>query len=114
MGRRSFWYNLTNKDSMSVEKIIDILLNHNKEPFEKRGENIDTCLLFNHDYQNGDKIEWLYFSSGGGDWVTMEYFEEKYPEFFNNLIRLGEFIELNDENNDWVNWDISKNYMVNI
>ena len=75
MGRRSFWYNLSKaeENNISAENIIEMLNAHNNSPFEERGESIDTCYLFDHCYEDESTTKWLYFSSGGGDWVTEEY-----------------------------------------
>ena len=112
MGRRSFWYNLSKaeQEHISVDNIIEMLNAHNNAPFEQRGETIDTCYLFDHCYQDGTNIKWLYFSSGGGDWVTEEYFQNYFPNFFDELLRLGDFQELNDENSGWTNWKINNDY----
>lgn len=112
MGRRSFWYNLTKgkESNISFDNILEILNSHNNAPFEERGESIDTCYLFQHEYQDGSIIEWLYFSSGGGDWVTEEYFDNNYSDFYKDVIRLGEFEELNEENSGWTSWNIDNNY----
>ena len=111
MGRRSFWYNLSKaeQENISVDNIIEILNAHNNTPFEQRGEPIDTCYLFDHCYQDDTTIKWLYFSSGGGDWVTEEYFQNNFPKFFDDFLRLGDFQELNGENSGWTNWKINNN-----
>ena len=83
---------------------------HNNSPFEERGESIDTCYLFEHCYEDESTTKWLYFSSGGGDWVTEEYFENNYPEFFNELLRLDDFQSINEENSGWTSWNIDINY----
>ena len=112
MGRRSFWYNISNakENNITIEEIVGILNSHNAEPFDNRGEPIDTCYLFKHTYHDENIIEWLYFSSGGGDWVTEEYFESNHPNFYKDVLRLGEFEELNEENSGWTKWNIDEKY----
>ena len=112
MGRRSFWCNLTEmeKNNIYIDNIIDILNTHNSEQYIETGEDIDICYLFEHTYSDNETIKWIYFSSGGGDWATDEYFELNHNYFHKNLIRLNDFLELDNENSAWDTWKITKDY----
>ena len=112
MGRRSFWCNLTEleKQGINIDQIINILNIHNMTEFELRGEDIDICYLFEHTYSNHETLKWVYFSSGGGDWATDEFFENNYFHFHKNLIRLESFLNENNEHSGWDTWNITKDY----
>ena len=115
MGRRSFWYKIYQSSNIEcyneeiarkeLRKLVYILLEHNLSPIDDRGENIDSILTFKHKYDDSSVIYWLYFSSGGGDWATEEFFEKKHPEFYDNILRLDQFEKYNIENIKWKDWD---------
>ena len=113
MGRRSFWCNLSNKDNkLSLHDILDILYQHNTTKFDDRGETIDVVYKFDKEYKDGSHVNWLYFSSGGGDWATMDFFEINYPDFYKTVERLDDFEEFSDEHEDWRKWPVNGEYDV--
>ena len=109
MGRRHFYIYLGIDDSnisKRLAKCLKLIDAHNNADFNDRGEYIDTVekLIYN---ESDKYFEYLVFSSGGGDWVTEEFYENKFPNFYKSLKRSDDFESISPIHKNW--WD-NKNW----
>ena len=105
MGRRSMWYYLGDNPEEAekkLEKAMSYVKNHNSDSSKDRGEDIDDA--FYQTYK-GKKDIWLILYSGGGDWATYEYFQTKYPDFGEKLMRYDDYASLKDYYSDEKLWE---------